>query len=86
VGWPDPRAAFTAVTQLGTETAVLIWGQTLLATAVAFAVGYAAVAWFLRFVSHHSFTPFVVYRVTLGAILVALVAAGLLAPGAGPAG
>src|SRR5918997_133312 len=25
LGWPDPGAAFTAVTQLGTETAVLIF-------------------------------------------------------------
>ncbi|HEX6919334.1 MAG TPA: undecaprenyl-diphosphate phosphatase, partial [Actinomycetes bacterium] len=24
-GWPDPGAAFTAVTQLGTETAVLLY-------------------------------------------------------------
>ena len=43
------------------------WGPTLLATVVSFVVGYAAIAWLLKFVSHHTLTPFVVYRVLLGA-------------------
>ncbi|GHE39913.1 undecaprenyl-diphosphatase [Streptomyces cellulosae] len=62
------------------------WGPTLLATAIAFLVGYAAIAWFLKYISHNSFTPFVIYRVILGAVLIALVTAGVLAPGAGGAG
>ncbi|MCX5418057.1 undecaprenyl-diphosphate phosphatase [Streptomyces sp. NBC_00059] len=62
------------------------WGPTLLATGIAFLVGYAAIAWFLRYISHNSFTPFVIYRVILGAVLIALVTAGALAPGAGAAG
>ncbi|MCX4919972.1 undecaprenyl-diphosphate phosphatase [Streptomyces sp. NBC_00687] len=62
------------------------WGPTLLATAIAFLIGYAAIAWFLKFISHNSFTPFVIYRVILGAALIALVTAGVLSPGAGAAG
>ncbi|MFD8970707.1 undecaprenyl-diphosphate phosphatase [Streptomyces sp. NPDC059568] len=59
------------------------WGPTLLATGIAFAVGYAAISWFLKYISHNSFTPFVVYRVILGLAIVALVTVGVLAPGAG---
>lgn len=62
------------------------WGPTLLATGIAFAVGYAAIAWFLRYVSTHSFTPFVIYRVLLGALIIGLVAVGAVAPGAGDVG
>jgi len=54
------------------------WGPTLLATVVSFVVGYAAIAWLLRYVSHHTLTPFVVYRVLLGAGVIALLAAGVL--------
>ena len=55
------------------------WGPTLLATAVSFVVGYGAIAWLLKFVSHHTLTPFVVYRVLLGAGVIALLAAGVIA-------
>ena len=43
-----------------------------------FVVGYAAIAWLLRYVSHHTLAPFVVYRVLLGAGVIALLAAGVL--------
>ncbi|MFD7014118.1 undecaprenyl-diphosphate phosphatase [Streptomyces sp. NPDC059928] len=56
---------------------------TLLATVIAFAVGYAVIAWFMRFISSKSFMPFVVYRVLLGTALFALVGAGSLSPDAG---
>lgn len=59
------------------------WGPTVLATAIAFVVGYAAIAWFLKYISHHSFVPFVVYRVLLGILIIGLVAGGVLAPDAG---
>jgi undecaprenyl-diphosphatase len=55
------------------------WGPTLLATAVSFAIGYAAIAWLLRYVSTHSFTPFVIYRVALGTLTLILAATGVLA-------
>ncbi|MFE2722618.1 undecaprenyl-diphosphate phosphatase [Kitasatospora sp. NPDC059327] len=59
------------------------WGPTVLATLIAFAIGYAAIAWFLKYISHHSFLPFVIYRVLLGILIIGLVTAGVLAPNAG---
>ncbi|MFC8452856.1 undecaprenyl-diphosphate phosphatase [Kitasatospora sp. NPDC057223] len=59
------------------------WGPTILATLIAFVVGYAAVAWFLKYISSHSFTPFVVYRVLLGVLIIGLVSLGVLEPDAG---
>ncbi|BAJ27423.1 putative undecaprenyl-diphosphatase [Kitasatospora setae KM-6054] len=61
------------------------WGPTILATLIAFAVGYAAIAWFLKYISHNSFTPFVIYRILLGITIIALVTTGVLAPDAGAA-
>ncbi|RKT11946.1 undecaprenyl-diphosphatase [Streptomyces sp. 1114.5] len=59
------------------------WGPTVLATLIAFVVGYAAIAWFLRYISSHSFLPFVVYRVLLGVLIIGLAAGGVLTPDAG---
>ncbi|MFD3416594.1 undecaprenyl-diphosphate phosphatase [Streptomyces decoyicus] len=59
------------------------WGPTLFATVIAFVVGYAVIAWFMKFISHKSFMPFVIYRILLGIVLFALVAAGTLTPHAG---
>ncbi|WP_344447732.1 undecaprenyl-diphosphate phosphatase, partial [Kitasatospora nipponensis] len=55
------------------------WGPTIMATLIAFVVGYAAIAWFLKYISSHSFMPFVVYRVLLGIVIIGLVTAGVLA-------
>ncbi|EON24082.1 undecaprenyl-diphosphatase [Nocardioides sp. CF8] len=54
------------------------WGPTLVATIVSFVVGYAAIAWLLRYVSTKSYTPFVLYRVVLGSATLILVGAGVL--------
>lgn len=54
------------------------WGPTVTATVVSFVVGYAAIAWLLRYVSTRSYTPFVLYRVALGAATLILVATGVL--------
>ncbi|MEU2510681.1 undecaprenyl-diphosphate phosphatase [Streptomyces syringium] len=56
------------------------WGPTIFATLIAFVVGYAVIAWFMRFISSKSFMPFVIYRVLLGLLLFALVGAGVLSP------
>lgn len=53
-------------------------GQTVVGTAVSFVVAYAAVAWLLRFVAHHSIGWFVPYRVLLGLGLLGLLAAGTI--------
>jgi undecaprenyl-diphosphatase len=54
-------------------------GPTLVATVVSFLVGYAAIAWLLRYVSTHSFLPFVLYRIGLGSFTLVLVGVGVLA-------
>ncbi|MGA5561038.1 undecaprenyl-diphosphate phosphatase [Streptomyces platensis] len=59
------------------------WGPTVFATIIAFVVGYAVIAWFMKFISNKSFMPFVIYRILLGIALFALVAAGTLSPHAG---
>ncbi|GAA2587533.1 MULTISPECIES: undecaprenyl-diphosphate phosphatase [Streptomyces] len=56
------------------------WGPTLFATVIAFATGYVVIAWFMKFISTKSFMPFVWYRVALGIVIIALVAAGVLSP------
>ncbi|MEU5400838.1 undecaprenyl-diphosphate phosphatase [Streptomyces sp. NPDC005963] len=62
------------------------WGPTLFATVVAFGVGYAVIAWFMRFITTKSFMPFVIYRVLLGITLFILVGTGALSPHAGESG
>lgn len=54
--------------------------QTIAATAVSFVVGYACVAWLLRYVSKHSYMVFVWYRIGLGAVLCGLLATGVVDP------
>jgi undecaprenyl-diphosphatase len=51
---------------------------TLLATVVSFVVGYAAIAWLLRYVSTRSYLPFVLYRIGLGGFTLTMVAIGVL--------
>lgn len=54
------------------------WGPTITATVVSFVVGYAAIAWLLRYVSTRSYTPFVLYRIALGIATMVLLGAGVL--------
>jgi undecaprenyl-diphosphatase len=56
------------------------WGPTILATIVSFAVGYGVIAWFMRYISKHRFTGFVIYRVLLGILVIALVSFGVISP------
>ncbi|MFM9377979.1 undecaprenyl-diphosphate phosphatase [Gordonia sp. VNK21] len=53
-------------------------GQIALATVIAFVLGYASIAWLLRFVSHHSLTWFAGYRVVLGLVIIGLLAGGVV--------
>ncbi|XVQ14082.1 undecaprenyl-diphosphate phosphatase [Spirillospora sp. CA-255316] len=55
------------------------WPATITATVVSFAVAYVAVAWLLKFIAKHTYTVFIVYRVILGVIVLALVATGAVA-------
>lgn len=62
------------------------WGPTIFATIVAFFVGYAVIAWFMKFITTKSFMPFVIYRILLGIALFALVGTDTLSPHAGESG
>jgi undecaprenyl-diphosphatase len=53
-------------------------GYVIVATIIAFVVGYAAIAWFLRYLAHHSVRVFVGYRLALGSLVLALAAAGAI--------
>jgi undecaprenyl-diphosphatase len=54
------------------------WGAVVLATVVAFIVGYASIAFLLRYLVRHTLLLFVVYRVAIGALVIALTAAGAI--------
>ncbi|MEV7615116.1 undecaprenyl-diphosphate phosphatase [Streptomyces sp. NPDC089799] len=62
------------------------WGPTIFATVLAFVVGYAVIAWFMKFISTKSFMPFVIYRILLGIALFVLVGTDVLSPHAGESG
>jgi undecaprenyl-diphosphatase len=53
-------------------------GYILLATVIAFFVGYAAIAWLLRYLATHTVGLFVGYRVVLGVLVLALTATGAI--------
>ncbi|WP_030014279.1 undecaprenyl-diphosphate phosphatase [Curtobacterium sp. S6] len=54
-------------------------GPTLLATVIAFAVGYVMIGWLLKFISNHSYSIFVWYRIAAGVIVFALLGTGVIA-------
>jgi undecaprenyl-diphosphatase len=53
--------------------------QLLVATVIAFVVGFAAVSWFLRFLVRHGMYWFVGYRVVLGVVVLILLSTGVVA-------
>lgn len=69
---------FEVITQAGDIGARVGWLPTIVATIVSFFVAYGAVAWLLKFIASHSFKSFIVYRIVLGLVLVALLSSGVL--------
>lgn len=51
---------------------------TIVATLIAFAVGYVVIIGFLKIVSTYSYRPFVYYRLGLAAVLAVLLLTGVL--------
>jgi undecaprenyl-diphosphatase len=51
---------------------------TIVATAIAFVVGYASIAFLLRYLARNSTIVFVVYRIALGVLVLVLVAGGAI--------
>lgn len=54
--------------------------ETLVATGIAFVVGYAIVAWLLRYISTHNYRLFVWYRIALGIAIFLLLGFGIIQP------
>lgn len=72
--------SYELLNSLTEPTNVFSIQETAAATAVAFIVGYIVIAWLMKFVQTKSFMPFVVYRVTLGVLILALLTTGVLQP------
>lgn len=49
------------------KSEVFTLAQTFVATVIAFAIGYAVIAWLMKYISTNSYRFFVIYRVLLGA-------------------
>ncbi|MEU4670051.1 undecaprenyl-diphosphate phosphatase [Amycolatopsis sp. NPDC023774] len=74
------------LTDIGKNGETAQWGPTILATLVAFGVGYVVIAWLMSYIKRKSFVPFVIYRIVLGLLLFGLIIGGVLDPNAGPVG
>lgn len=53
------------------------WGPTLLSTAIAFIVGYASIAWLLKYVASNTFRWFIVYRIVVGLAIIGFLIGGV---------
>jgi len=58
-----------------------LWLVLAIGFVVAFISAYAVVAWFLHWVRRHGFTPFAIYRIVLGLILLLALERGMLGRG-----
>lgn len=78
LGIPALAAAggLEAVSNRHDIAATVGWTPTIVALVVSFIVGYASIAWLLRFVVRHSIVWFVWYRVLLGAVIIAALLVG----------
>jgi len=70
---------FKALSDTASESSYSLT-QTFVATVVAFVVGYAMIAWLLKFVATKSFMPFVIYRVFLGTTVLILLSSRVINP------
>lgn len=52
--------------------------ETFGATVVAFIVGYAVIAWLMKFIATRSFMPFIIYRIALGTLILILLSTGVI--------
>jgi undecaprenyl-diphosphatase len=70
--------ALQVVQESGNISTGVGWANTLIATIVSFVVGYAAVAWLLKFIAGHTYSIFIAYRLVLGALLMVLLATNVI--------
>ncbi len=64
--------------QVSGDGSAVAWGPIAAATLVAGVVGYAVVAWLLRYLQTHTFRPFVIYRIVLALVVFALLGTGVI--------
>lgn len=69
-----------AVTKASDISSGVGWTPTIIATITTFAVAYVSIAWLLKYIAKHTYTVFIIYRVGLGLVLLALLATGVLSP------
>ncbi len=67
-----------AVTNASHISETVGWLPMGIGVLVSFGVGYASIAWLLKFISNHSFTPFVIYRVAVALVIAGLLVAGVV--------
>lgn len=60
--------------------AALGWGPILVATLVSFVSGWASIYFLIRYLKTHTTAIFIYYRIVFGAIIMALLATGVLQP------
>lgn len=65
---------------LGADAASQVFSlsETLVATVIAFVIGYAVIAWLLKYVITKSFAPFIYYRIGLGTLVLVGLATGVI--------
>jgi undecaprenyl-diphosphatase len=68
---------FDYVSESGVQVPMLAWATLAVASVVAFAVSMVAIKFLMEFVKKHSFAPFGVYRIVLGALVLIYFACGL---------
>ena len=68
---------FDYVSESGVQVPPLAWVVLAVASVVAFAVSMVAIKFLMEFVKKHSFAPFGVYRIVLGALVLIYFACGL---------
>lgn len=70
-------SALLEAKDIGKDTFVN-WPATIVATLVAFAVGYAVISTLMNYIKTNSFKPFVWYRIVLGLCLIVLILFGVV--------
>ena len=71
---------YELVHSFGEKQGAYGYAETAVATVVAFGVGFAVIAFLMKYISTHSFLPFVIYRLLLGGALIVLLSLGILQP------
>jgi len=70
--------AYELLNSLSEPTNAFSIPETFAATITAFIVGYLVISWLMKFIQTKSFMPFVAYRITLGTLILILLATGTI--------